>query len=109
MRALQGDPENSGNFKAYCLTILGILGITRILKFPEFSGSPGFRVSGFYGLGFRVLGVNRNCIGFVSGVLLCFGVLFLAFAVLVWVLSGVVGGVWFWGAEGLGLRLWGWG
>ena len=30
VRALQGDPENSGNFKAYCLKILGILGITRI-------------------------------------------------------------------------------
>ena len=28
----------------------------------------------------------------------------LAFAVMVWVLSGVVGGGWFWGAEGLGLR-----
>ena len=53
------------------------------------------------------MGVNRNCIGFVSGVLSCFGVLFLAFAVMVWVLSGVVRGGWFWGAEGL--RLWGWG
>ena len=35
------------------------------------------------------------------------GVLFLAFAVRVWVLSGVVGGGGFWGAERLGLRGWG--
>ena len=31
-------------------------------------------------------------------------VLFLALVVMVWVFSGVVGGGWFWGAEGLGLR-----
>ena len=30
------------------------------------------------------------------------GVLFFAFAVMVWVLSGGVGGGWFWGAERLG-------
>ena len=30
VRALQGDPENSGNFQAFCSKILGILGITRI-------------------------------------------------------------------------------
>ena len=35
--------------------------------------------------------------------------LFFGFAVMVWVLSGVVGGGWFWGAEGLGLGLKGWG
>ena len=41
----------------------------------------------------------------MSGVLSSFGgVLF--FVVMVWVLSGVVGGGWFWGAEGLGLRGW---
>ena len=46
----------------------------------------------------------------MSGVLSCFGgVLFFAFAVMVWVLSGVVGGGWFWGAEGLGLKGWGFG
>ena len=28
---------------------------------------------------------------------------------MVWVLSGVVGGGWFWGAEGLGLKGWGFG
>ena len=33
------------------------------------------------------------------------GVSFFAFAIMVWVLSGVVGGGWFWGAEGrLSLR-----
>ena len=37
------------------------------------------------------------------------GVLFFVFAVMVWVLSGVVGGGWFWGAEGLGLKGWGFG
>ena len=37
----------------------------------------------------------------MSGVLSCFGgVLFFAFAVMVWVLSGVVGGGWFWGGVG---------
>ena len=46
----------------------------------------------------------------MSGVLSCFGgVLFFAFAVMVWVLSGVVGGGWFWDAEGLGLKGWGFG
>ena len=46
----------------------------------------------------------------MSGVLSCFGgVLFFAFVVMVWVLSGVVGGGWFWGAEGLGLKGWGFG
>ena len=36
----------------------------------------------------------------MSKVLSCFGgVLFFAFAVMVWVLSGVVGGGWFWGAD----------
>ena len=46
----------------------------------------------------------------MSGVLSRFGgVLFFAFAVMVWVLSGVVGGGWFWGAEGLGLKGWGFG
>ena len=29
VRALQGDPENSGSFNTFCLKILGILGITR--------------------------------------------------------------------------------
>ena len=44
----------------------------------------------------------------MSGVLSCFGgVLFFAFVVMVWVLSGVVGGGWFWGIEGLGLKGWG--
>ena len=33
--------------------------------------------------------------------------LLFVFAVMVWVLSGAVGGGWFWGVEGL--RLWGWG
>ena len=28
---------------------------------------------------------------------------------MVWVLSGAVGGGWFWGAEGLGLKGWGFG
>ena len=37
------------------------------------------------------------------------GDLFFAFAVMVWVLSGVVGGGWFWGGEGLGLKGWGFG
>ena len=43
------------------------------------------------------------------------GVLFLAFVVMVWVLSGVVGGGRFWvlrgwgGVEGLGLKGWGFG
>ena len=46
----------------------------------------------------------------MSGVLSCFGGdLFFAFAVMVWVLSGVVGGGWFWGGEGLGLKGWGFG
>ena len=76
-------------------------------KFGNFRDAPG---SGFYALRCRVLGFNRNCIGFVSGVLSCFGgVLFFAFVVMVWVLSGVVGGGWFWGAEGLGLKGWGFG
>ena len=35
--------------------------------------------------------------------------MFFAFVVMVWVLSGVVGGGWFWGAEGLGLKGWGFG
>ena len=35
--------------------------------------------------------------------------MFFAFAVMVWVLSGVVGGGWFWGAEGLGLKGWSFG
>ena len=46
----------------------------------------------------------------MSGVLSYFGgFCFFAFAVMVWVLSGVVGGGWFWGAEGLGLKGWGFG
>ena len=77
------------------------------LNSRNFRDAPG---SGSYALRCRVLGFNRNCIGFVSGVLSCFGeVLFFAFAVMAWVLSGVVGGGWFWGAEGLGLKGWGFG
>ena len=77
----------------------------QLSKKPRNSNSGNFwdpPGSGFYALRCRVLGFNRNCIGFVSGVLSCFGgVLFFAFAVMVWVLSGVG---WFWGAEGLGLK-----
>ena len=78
--ALQGDPENSGS------------------PGPENSGnfrapSLGFKGFTVYGLGFR---------GLIE-------IVFLAFAVMVWVLSGVVGAGWFWGAEWLGLRLRGWG
>ena len=97
-------------FKGFGLTITYQ---QQLSKNPRNLNSGNFRdprVQGFtlYGVGFW--GSNRNCIGFVSGVLSCFGgVLFFAFAVMVWVLSGVVGGGWFWGAEGLGLKGWGFG
>ena len=97
-------------FKGFGLTITYQQQLSknpRNLNSGNFRDPPG---SGFYALRCRVLGFNRNCIGFVSGVLSCFGgVLFFAFAVMVWVLSGVVGGGWFWGAEGLGLKGWGFG
>ena len=49
----------------------------RNLNSGNFRDPPGSR---FYALRCRVLGFNRNCIGFVSGVLSCFGgVLFFAF------------------------------
>ena len=35
------------------------------------------------------------------------GVLFFVFVIMVWVLSGMVGGGWVWDVEGLGLRIYG--
>ena len=65
---------------------------------------------------FRSRNVSKLYRACVRRFVVFWGVLFLAFAVMVWVLSGMVGGGWFWGAKGrgcgaerLGLKGWGFG